>query len=108
MPSLSTRTALLAAATLAAIAAAASAALFATTAAAQSPNQSPPLGAQSYFLRCWQDGTQILTVREDQALQSLNQPFERGLTLEAADGSRRMLAPMGDSLCVLEFAAARN
>lgn len=106
MPSSSTRTAIIAGLAMIAAAASASAALFATNAAAQSP--SPPLGAQSYLLKCWQDGVQIFSAREDQALQSLNQPFERGLTLEAADGSRRMLAPMGDSLCMLEFAPAKN
>jgi hypothetical protein len=88
----------------AAVSASIAAALFATSASAQAPT----LGTQPYTLSCWQDGVQVLTRREDQALQSLTQPFERGLTLENADGSRRVLAPMGDALCVLEFTAAHR
>ncbi|HEV7693951.1 MAG TPA: hypothetical protein VGO52_24165 [Hyphomonadaceae bacterium] len=70
--------------------------------------QAPGLGVQSYLLKCWQDSVQIVNVRENQALQSLTDPSAHAITLENADGSRRVLAPMGDSLCVLEFTASRN
>jgi hypothetical protein len=70
--------------------------------------QAPGLGQQSYLLKCWQDSVQIVNVRETQALQSLTDPSAHTITLENADGSRRVLAPMGDSLCVLEFTAAKT
>jgi hypothetical protein len=88
----------------AATAAGASTALF-TNAFAQ---QSPGLAAQPYLLRCWQDSVEILNVRETQALQSLVDPTAQTLTLESANGARRMLAPMGDALCVVEFTAVKN
>lgn len=79
--------------------------IFLQKAVAQQP---PGLAGQPYVLRCWQDSVQILNIREPQALQSFADLNGRGLTLENADGSRRLLAPMGDSLCVLEFTAAKS
>ena len=70
--------------------------------------QAPGLAAQPYLLKCWQDSVQIVNVRETQPLQSLTEPSTRAITLDHADGSRRVLAPMGDSLCVLEFTAVKN
>ena len=98
------QTALIAGLMLAAVAASAGTALITRSADAQSP----PLGTRPYALNCWQDGVQIVSVREDKALQSLSQAVEKGITLENADGSRRVLAPLGDSLCVLEFTAWKN
>ena len=103
--SLLPRIAIVAGLVIAATTAGASTALFTTKAFAQ---QAPGLGLQPYLLKCWQDSVLIVNVRETQPLQSLNEPSARAITLEHADGSRRVLAPMGDSLCVLEFTAAKN
>ena len=99
------RIAIVAALIISATAGGASTALFTSKAFAQ---QAPGLTSQPYVLRCWQDSVQILNIREPQALQSFSEPLSRGLTLENADGSRRLLAPMGDSLCVLEFSPVKN
>jgi hypothetical protein len=68
----------------------------------------PQLATQPYELTCWQDGMEIVSVQEDRALQSFSQADVNSLTIENADGSRRVLKPMGESLCMLEFSASRS